>query len=93
MSIAFDGDGHVRTTLGLYYLGGLTDDEQTAVERHLASCESCLTEYDDAGELVLYLRTLGKDDAEISGEDSAAPVRRANGASRSTPATQRVPLL
>ena len=82
MNMAFDGDGHVRTTLGLYYLGGLTDDEQVAVERHLASCESCLADYDDAGDLVLYLRTLTRTGEDMSSEDNAAPA----------PCQQREPL-
>src|SRR5213593_2489119 len=56
MNIAFDGDGHVRTALGLYFMGGLTDEEESAVERHLAGCDRCLSEYDSAGDAVSYLR-------------------------------------
>jgi predicted anti-sigma-YlaC factor YlaD len=75
MNIAFDCDGHVRMSLGLYFVGGLTDDEQAAVERHLAACESCLAEYDDVGEAALYLSALDESDADTFSEQGVATLR------------------
>jgi predicted anti-sigma-YlaC factor YlaD len=92
MNIAFDGDGHVRETLGLYFMGGLADEDQTAVERHLARCDRCLAEYDDAGEFALYLSALTESDAEVAGDESAPPAPHANDASRATRTTQGAPL-
>jgi hypothetical protein len=84
MNIAFDGDGHVRTALGLYFMGGLNDDEQSAIERHLAICEGCLEEYDRAGDVVSYLRyltVLEEPEVEAPGAGRAHPVTaRRNGA-------------
>lgn len=39
-----DDHERIRTDLGGYVLGGLTLDEQHAVERHLAGCAACQTE-------------------------------------------------
>jgi hypothetical protein len=72
----------------------LTDDEQSAVERHLAACEGCLDEYDRAGEVVSYLRYLTLDEAkaEAPGQEPVHPVTdRRNGATHPASAAHGVP--
>jgi anti-sigma factor RsiW len=75
MSFVPDGDGHVRTALGLYALAELSDEDQAAIERHLASCERCLDEYAGHSDVGAYLDVLKPGDAdELTGSPAAAQV-------------------
>jgi anti-sigma factor RsiW len=83
MSIAFEStafesvesdDGHVRGAAGLYFVGGLSDDEAVRVERHLAKCRSCVAEYEALGDAVFCLDRLGPADAD----ELLAEARRAD---------------
>jgi hypothetical protein len=73
----------------------LADDEQSAVERHLAGCEGCLEEYDRAGDVVSYLRYLTvmeEAEAEAPGPGRAHPVSaRRNGVTHPAAAAHSSP--
>jgi predicted anti-sigma-YlaC factor YlaD len=64
MGIAHDNDGHVRTVLGLYFLGGLEPADHAVIERHLGRCKRCLDEYDRVAEVTSYLDCLHDEDAD-----------------------------
>jgi predicted anti-sigma-YlaC factor YlaD len=62
MNELHDDCGLVRNALGLYYFGELTEPGLVAVERHLALCQRCLTDYSEWGEFLQYFCTLGDKD-------------------------------
>ncbi|WP_213453676.1 zf-HC2 domain-containing protein [Rhizomonospora bruguierae] len=62
MSVATDGDEHVRFDLGLYVLGKLPLDEQRAVRRHLDQCSACLADYQELRDLTDVLASLREDE-------------------------------
>jgi hypothetical protein len=70
----------IREDLGGYVLGGLTVDEQRAVERHLATCADCRKELAELDPVPVLL-TLAAD-AQPSSPGAAAP----------TEATEPIPL-
>lgn len=39
-------DGHVRTLLGVYLLGGMTAADEAAIRAHLNVCRECRDEHD-----------------------------------------------
>jgi predicted anti-sigma-YlaC factor YlaD len=83
MSIVPDNDGHVRTALGLYLLGGLDSADEAAVERHLARCESCLDEYDAHSDIPSYLDSLdeeGPQPVQTPAPGSGSPGKRSHNA-------------
>jgi Putative zinc-finger len=69
MNMVPDDDGHVRGAIGLYFLGGLSDEDEALVEQHIGRCESCLKEYDDHSEVPLHLSSL--DDCAV--DDIVSP--------------------
>jgi predicted anti-sigma-YlaC factor YlaD len=72
MSIAFDEDGHVRMALGLYFVGGLDDEDTVAVERHLLECARCMDDYDKLGAVASCFEALSETDADdLVGQEGA----------------------
>lgn len=63
-----DAHQDLRTALGAYLLGGLSDDEARQVETHLASCATCRAELADLGPVAAWL-----EEVRASGVDLAAP--------------------
>jgi len=50
--------------LGVYFLGGLDQEQEAPVERHLSRCEECLGDYGEHGDIPQYLDALAKEDVE-----------------------------
>lgn len=62
-------DPHPRDSLGLYQLGSLGPGERTDVERHLATCPACRTEFDQLGEVVAALALLSEEEGHEIAEE------------------------
>jgi anti-sigma factor RsiW len=76
MRIVPDDDGHVRTALGLYYLGELDETDRATIEEHLAGCPDCLREYDDVGGAMPYVASLEQADIDSLDQAVARPPGR-----------------
>lgn len=76
-------DGHVRTLLGAFLLGGLSAYEESAVRAHLSVCAECRAEHDYLACVPRWLdlvRGSAADDDPVTDADdqgAARPVLRA----------------
>ncbi len=55
VSGAYDADGHVKLSLGLYVMRVLPDDLATEVEAHLECCEWCREESQSLQQVIVWL--------------------------------------
>jgi hypothetical protein len=69
----------VRTAIGLYFLGGLSAEDEAVVEWHLARCETCLAEYSEHSEIPFYLGALEQRDIDDLFEPPAGGITSQGG--------------
>ena len=86
---AYDADGHVKLSLGLYALGALREDHCVDVAEHLVGCSACRAELRELQEATFALALLSAEDVrELAG---MAPVEGGHPAGRPRPSARRQP--
>lgn len=55
---------HVQLLLGAYVLGGLSPQEEAAVEAHLPQCAQCRAEYEEMASVPVWLDLLKLGDGD-----------------------------